>query len=126
MHNTYLEKRTQFKPVNLNVRDYLGNLCDKERIILKWVFRKQCVTMWTRSSGSGHVPATDSCQHDMGTFNFHNWRGISLLAQLLLDSQERLWSEDTSLTFRLYINVYPNAPKMTTLLRAVAKDISKK
>jgi hypothetical protein len=48
MHDPYLKKRTKFKPVNLNIRDYLGDLCDKERIILKLVFRKQGVTTWTR------------------------------------------------------------------------------
>jgi hypothetical protein len=84
------EAYTGFWLGNVRERDHLGDPGEDARIILRWIFRKWYVGVWTEPSwlrigaGGGHLWLR------LWTFGFHKMRRISWLPENLLASQEGL------------------------------------
>ena len=77
---------------NLTEGDHLGDPGADGRIILRWIFRKWDVGVWTESSWLRKATGGGNLWMREWTFWFHKMRGISRLAENRLASQEGLCS----------------------------------
>jgi len=101
------DMHTKCQSENLKERDHLRDILIDDRIILKWILKKQVVKMWTGLNWLGRGLVVSSCEHHhvLGSIKWEGGEDCFTNEQLLA-SQKALCSMEL-------LNVEIVAPSLT-------------